>query len=115
MSKNRRFLGGLLTTLLLSILMPITAADEASDKPTKPSPDSSNIKKDTSDAASNVLENYRKAAENGDPEAMANLGYMYQEGLGTPQNYSKAISWFRKAADKGSAKAMLSLGFVYLI
>lgn len=45
--------------------------------------------------------------------AQYELGIMYQNGEGVPQNYSKAVKWFRKSAEKGDAAAQLSLARIY--
>jgi TPR repeat protein len=47
----------------------------------------------------------QKAAEQGDAEAQYNLGLMYNEGKGVPQNYFEAAKWYQKAADQGLVKA----------
>jgi len=47
----------------------------------------------------------RKAAEHGYQQAQVNLGSMYRDGQGTPQNYGEAMHWYRNAADQGSAVA----------
>ena len=44
---------------------------------------------------------------------MTNLGLLYQNGQGVPQDYVKAREWYEKAADKGSAFAMTNLGLLY--
>ncbi len=56
---------------------------------------------------------YRKAAEQGDPEAQFNLGVMYYEGEGMPQSDVKAARWYRKAAEQGHAIAQFRLGYMY--
>ena len=56
-----------------------------------------------------------KAAEQGDAEAQANLGFMYANGEGVPQDDVEAVKWYRKAADQGYAKAQHMLGFMYII
>jgi len=56
-----------------------------------------------------------KAAEQGDAEAQANLGFMYANGEGVPQDDVEAVKWYRKAAEQGYAKAQHNLGFMYLI
>ncbi len=38
----------------------------------------------------------------GSATAQFNLGVMYSEGTGTPQNYAKAIEWYTKAAEQGT-------------
>ena len=42
-----------------------------------------------------------KAAEKGNPAAAAILGSVYQQGVGTPVDYGKAVLWFQKGADAG--------------
>jgi TPR repeat protein len=51
---------------------------------------------------------YRKAADQGDPNAQANLGLMYADGLGVPQDYVIALMWFGLAAAGGHAFAAKS-------
>ena len=34
-------------------------------------------------------------------QAQYNLGYMYHNGQGVPQDYAEAVKWYRKAADQG--------------
>ncbi|MGL5334797.1 MAG: tetratricopeptide repeat protein [Enterovibrio sp.] len=41
---------------------------------------------------------YRKAAEQGYPEAQFALGAMYASGRGVDMDQKKAVHWFRKAA-----------------
>jgi TPR repeat protein len=55
----------------------------------------------------------RRAADQGDAEAQNNLGIMYENGSGVPQNYATAVMWYRKAADQGDAKAQTFLGVMY--
>ena len=38
---------------------------------------------------------------------------MYQNGLGTKQDYHDALVWYRKAADQGSVSAMTNVGWFY--
>ena len=52
-------------------------------------------------------------AEAGNAEAQNNVGYMYEEGLGVPQNYLLAMNWYRQAADKGLAEAQHNMGMLY--
>lgn len=54
-----------------------------------------------------------EAAERGDAIAQSNLGGMYLEGRGVPQDYSEAVKWFRKAVEQGSASAQSHLGLMY--
>jgi TPR repeat protein len=64
---------------------------------------------------------YRKAGDQGDLEALGNLGYMYRKGQGVPKSYIKANKLFEEVADRGrfvedgsrSYKAMEMLGNSY--
>ena len=52
-------------------------------------------------------------AEKGDAEAQGNLGWMYRDGEGVPQDYVEAAKWYRKAAEEGDAEAQSNLGWMY--
>ena len=56
---------------------------------------------------------FTKAAQNGDPNAMFNLGVMYQNGWTVEQNYESSIGWYDKAAQNGNTRAMINLGWIY--
>ncbi len=49
-------------------------------------------------------------ARKGDKSAQYNLGNIYYNGLGTPQNFTEAAKWYRKAADQHHTKAQYNLG-----
>ena len=55
----------------------------------------------------------RASAEQGDVDAQFNLGVMYAEGYGVPQDYVEAGTWYRLAAGQGDAKAQFNLGVMY--
>jgi len=55
----------------------------------------------------------RRAAEQGDATAQTYVGYLYEKGLGVPQNLAEALTWYRKAADQGYAPAQKNIGNVY--
>lgn len=44
---------------------------------------------------------YELAIENGDVDALRLLGYLYEKGLGVPQNENKAIAYYIQAENKG--------------
>ena len=44
-------------------------------------------------------------AKAGDASAQTNLGLMYIDGKGVPQDYQQAVTWFTKAAEQGHASA----------
>ena len=59
------------------------------------------------------IETMRKAAEAGDADAQYDLGLMYHDGEGVPEDYVEAVKWFRKAAEQGHAAAQFYLGIAY--
>ena len=59
------------------------------------------------------LDSLNAAAEQGDAEAQFNLGNMYFEGLGVPQNDAEAARLYRMAAEQGIAEAQFNLGIMY--
>lgn len=52
-------------------------------------------------------------AEQGLAKAQVNLGLLYFNGQGVPQNDAEAVKWFRKAADQGDSFAQHNLGVIY--
>ena len=46
-------------------------------------------------------------------ELLNNLGFMYFNGYGVPQNYSEAIKYFKLAADQGDPQSQTALGLIY--
>ena len=56
----------------------------------------------------------REKAEQGIPLAQSVLGYMYNEGIGVPQDYKESVKWYRKAAEQRFAEAQLNLGLMYV-
>ena len=56
---------------------------------------------------------YELAANQGDRFSQTNLGYMYFEGRGVPQDAAEAVRWFRPSAEQGSASAQFALGDMY--
>ena len=55
----------------------------------------------------------REQAEQGAANAQNDLGVMYYNGEGVPQDYVEAVRWYRLAADQGFAVAQLNLGVMY--
>jgi TPR repeat protein len=47
------------------------------------------------------LEWYKKAARNGDADALNNVGWMYATGQGLDANSQEAYRWFAEAAKHG--------------
>ncbi len=60
-----------------------------------------------------TISDYRKAAEQGDATAQANLGWCYENGEGVEKNMSEAVKWYRKAAEQGHKDAQCNLGVCY--
>ena len=52
-----------------------------------------------------ALQEWRPLAEQGDAHAQFNLGIMYDNGWGVPENDAEAVKWWRKAAEQGYADA----------
>ena len=50
-----------------------------------------------------------RAADKDDPKSMTLFGELYANGLGVPQNDSKAADWYKLAAARGDANAMFAL------
>jgi TPR repeat protein len=57
----------------------------------------------------------RIKAEQGNADAQAALGFIYQNGDGVPKDDSESVRWYRKAAEQGNAEAQAALGFIYQI
>ena len=53
------------------------------------------------------------AAEQGDAEAQAFVGEIYERGSGGEPNYGAAAEWYRRAADRGNTRAQFALGALY--
>ena len=63
--------------------------------------------------AEKMVHKLEEAADQGHAKAQVNLGAMYGNGHGVPQDYSAAMKWYQMAADQGVAKAQYNLGFMY--
>jgi len=59
------------------------------------------------------VDDCRKKAEQGDPNAQVILGWLYEEGQGVRKDYKQAVKWYRKAADQGDGLAQYTLGLMY--
>jgi TPR repeat protein len=62
---------------------------------------------------SDKIQNYKKAAEQGDATAQNNLGDCYYKGEGIEQDYEQAVYWYKKAAEQGHLYAQNHLGYCY--
>ena len=59
-----------------------------------------------------ALREFRPLAEQGDASAQFNLGVIYSNGLGVPQD---SVKWFRLAAEQGLTDAQFRLGTMYTL
>ena len=55
-----------------------------------------------------------KEAELGDPISQNNVAHMYDNGLGTEKNLSKALYWYLKAGEQNQVNALTSIASYYL-
>ena len=62
---------------------------------------------------SDPVERLRGRAEKGDTDAQVDLGNLYFEGKGIPQDYAEAVRWYRLAVEQGSARGQNNLGISY--
>lgn len=62
---------------------------------------------------SQAAELFRKAADQGEPDAQVMLGDSYHRGRGMPQDYTQSAYWYRKAAEQGNVSGQLFLGSAY--
>ena len=60
-----------------------------------------------------ALREWKPLAKQGNADAQYNLGYMYQKGLGVPQDDKTAVKWYTLAAKQGNALAQSNLGLMY--
>jgi TPR repeat protein len=56
---------------------------------------------------------YKKAAEQGDPNAQFELGWMYANEEGVAKDYKESLKWYRKAAEQGNIAAWINIGVAY--
>ena len=60
-----------------------------------------------------ALKEWKPLAGQGDADAQTNLGLMYQNGWGVPQDDKEAVYWYKLAAEQGDEKAQYNLGVMY--
>src|SRR5258706_8745479 len=58
---------------------------------------------------------WRPLAEQGIARAQNNLGVMYENAKGVPQDVNEALRWYRLAAEQGYAGAQNNLGLIYAL
>ena len=79
---------------------------EVGDKPFLPSLSSFNPNE-------SEFERTKRLAEGGDKIDQFNLGIMYENGEGVPQDYKEAVKWYTKSAEQGDADAQSMVGVCY--
>lgn len=60
-----------------------------------------------------AMQQYQKAAAQGNVQAEKNIAALYMNGQGVPKDYSEALKWDLKAAAQGDAAAQCSVGLFY--
>jgi len=60
-----------------------------------------------------ALKEWTPLAEQGNAYAQHNLGVMYSNGQGVPQDDKTAVKWYTLAAEQGNAIAQHNLGAMY--
>src|SRR5262245_47784216 len=93
MSRGRPKPPGFIMALVFSIMFLIISACADVELTVDPS-----MNKHAEDEATAIL---RASAEGGDASAQNQLGLLYYEGTGVPQNYLQARQWFEEAAKQG--------------
>ena len=62
-----------------------------------------------------AFEYYSLSAEQDYPEAQTALGFFYNQGLGTEQDYEKAFQLFQRSAEQGFPVTMFAYGDCYYL
>ncbi len=60
-----------------------------------------------------ALRAFRNLAKTGDAQAENNIGYLYERGLGVPQDYGMALKWYKLAASKALPEGEYNAGLLY--
>nr|ALS56026.1 putative Sel1 domain protein repeat-containing protein [uncultured bacterium EIL107F05] len=60
-----------------------------------------------------ALREWTPLAEQGNASAQFNLGIMYGNKRGVPQDHKTAVKWYTLAAEQGNATAQYNLGVMY--
>ena len=60
-----------------------------------------------------AMQEWRPLAARGHARAQYNVGFMYEEGRGVPQDLVESAKWYSKAAGQGYVDAQRSLGLKY--
>ena len=98
-----------LATLLFGLLLTLTALGPATAAPSVRQGVAAIERQDYARAAA-IL---GPLAQNGNPDAQAYMGYLYEIGRGEPQDHTQAALWYRRAAEQGQSWAQFQLGMLY--
>jgi len=90
--------------LAMSAAMPASAGDAE---------DCANGKALLKTEPARVVAACRRLAESGVASAQNNLGMIYDDGVGVPQDDAEAVKWYRRAAEQGNVSAQNNLGVMY--
>ena len=60
-----------------------------------------------------ALKEWKPLAEGGDTDAQYNLGIMYDEGQGVPQDYQESAKWYTIVAEKGYPEAQRQVALLH--
>lgn len=60
-----------------------------------------------------ALELLGPLAQDGNAVAEYNLGYLFDQGAGVPQNYAEALKWYKRAAEQGLVEAQYVVSYFY--
>ncbi len=94
--------------MLLAVVVVLTAAPACTD-----SDFNAGVKAYERGDYATALKKWRPLAEHGDAAAQYNLGFMYSNGEGVPQDDKEAVRWYRLAAVQGHAPAQNNLAWMY--
>jgi TPR repeat protein len=64
-------------------------------------------------SSADEIRKWKKDAVKGYAYAQYNLGVIYANGDGVPEDDIEAVKWYRKAAEQGDADAQYNLGYMY--
>jgi len=60
-----------------------------------------------------ALQTWLEQAKQGDAEAQAYVGEIYEKGLGLPADYKTAFTWYSRSAEQNNSRAQINLGYLY--
>jgi TPR repeat protein len=109
---THRYLVFGLIVLMIPVLMAITACEKQSGDAVQRVVEDASAAYEQGDYAT-AYRLIRPMAEQGYAKAQYNLGVMYHNGEGVPQDDAEAVKWYRKAAGQGLADAQYNLGVMY--